>query len=291
MASSAAANKGSAAMVAKLDEMMGAGLHYEAQQMYQNAALRLGSHGQSAQARRLLRDGAAAMVAAGKLENATALAKQYIEICAGAPADDAADVAVEEVVRLCASFPGGAEAEQLSVLHAAIKWTAATTGGMQGDARLHLAAARCHKTLGDHGAAAKHYPRGFAPAEYAAMLVDRSREGLEEEQDLFLCRAVLQYLALGNTQDAHAVVAAYARHFEPEGLQPTPLLNFARLLTCAVERESYVLYGTLLSEYGQALSRDPSFRQYANHIGELWFGVKAPAAGGGLGSLLGSFLG
>ena len=289
MPSSAA--EAAARQVAKLDQMMEAGQHYEAQQMYQSTALRLSSQGQSAQARRLLRDGAAAMVVAGKVENSTALAKQYIEICAAGPADDTADIAVEEVVRLCASFPAGSEEDQLTMLHLAIKWTAATNGGMQGDARLHLAAARCHKELGDHGAAAKHYPRGFAPEEYAAMLIDRSREALEDEQDLFLCRAVLQYLALGNTQDAHAVMTSCARHFEPEGLQPTPLLNFARLLTCAVERESYVLYGTLLSEYGQALSRDPSFRQYCNHIGELWFGIKAPAAGGGLGSLLGSFLG
>jgi hypothetical protein len=282
--------KGSAAMVAKLAEMMDAGMHYEAQQMYQNAALRLGSHGQAAQARRLLRDGTGAMVAAGKVENAMALAKQYIEISADSPADDAAG-AVEEVVRMCAGFPDGSETQQLAVLHAAIKWTAAAAGGRQGDARLHLAAARCHRTLNEHGAAAKHYPRGFAPAEYAAFLEERSREALPEEQDLFICRAVLQYLALGNTQDAHAVLAAFAQHFEPEGLRPTPLLNFTRLITCAVERENYVLYATLMSEYAAALSRDPSFRQYANHIGELWFGIKAPAAGGGLGSLLGSFMG
>ena len=58
-----------------------------------------------------------------------------------------------------------------------------------------------------------------------------------------------------------------------------------------MERENYVLYATLLSEYSVALNRDPSFRQYANHIGELWFGIAAPKGGGGLGSLLGSFLG
>ena len=131
--------KGSAAMVAKLAEMMDAGMHYEAQQMYQNAALRLGSHGQAAQARRLLRDGTGAMVAAGKVENAMALAKQYIEISADSPADDAAG-AVEEVVRMCAGFPDGSETQQLAVLHAAIKWTAAAAGGGEGDGRRHPAA-------------------------------------------------------------------------------------------------------------------------------------------------------
>ncbi len=284
------AKKGSAAMVAKLDQMMQDGMYYEAQQMYQNAALRLTSHGQMAQARRLLRDGTAAMVDAGKSENAMALAKQYIEISADSPADDA-DGAVDEVVRMCERFPDGSESQKLAVLHAAIKWTAAAGGGRQGDARLHLAAARCHRTLGEHGSAAKHYPRGLAPVEYAGYLVERCREALPEEQDLFVCRAVLQYLALGNTQHAHGILMAYGQQFEPEGLEPTPLLNFTRLVINAVERENYVLYATLLSEYSVALNRDPSFRQYANHIGELWFGIAAPKGGGGLGSLLGSFLG
>ena len=46
-----------------------------------------------------------------------------------------------------AAFPAeGAEQEQLTVLHAGIKWTAA--GKAQGDARLHLAAARCHRLEG-----------------------------------------------------------------------------------------------------------------------------------------------
>ena len=280
---------GSANMVRQLEEMLAAGQHYEAQQMYQNAALRLASHEQHAQARVLLRDGVGAMIGAGRLENATQLARQYVEICAQSPPDDAGDGA-EGVARLVAAFPAeGAEQEQLTVLHAGIKWTAA--GKAQGDARLHLAAARCHRALGEHGAAAKHYARGFAPAEFAAFVAERCRaSGKPGEEDLFACRATLQLLALGNAPHAHAMLAAFAQQFEPQGLPPTPLLNFSRLFIAAVEREDYVLYTMLLDEYRPALSRDPSFLQFAGHIGEVWFGVPHKKGGGGLMGMLSDFM-
>ena len=84
--------------------------------------------------------------------------------------------------------------------------------------------------------------------------------------------------------------AAFAQQFEPQGLPPTPLLNFSRLFVAAVEREDYVLYTMLLDEYRPALSRDPSFFQFAGHIGEVWFGVPHKKGGGGLMGMLSDFM-
>ena len=51
-----------------------------------------------------------------------------------------------------------------------------------------------------------------------------------------------------------------------------------------------MLYTMLLDEYRPALSRDPSFFEFAGHIGEVWFGVPHKKGGGGLMGMLSDFM-
>ena len=233
-----------------LKKLVADGKHYEAQQMYHNASLRMVSHGRGVDARCLLQEGVGSLLAADKVDMAAQLAKQYVAACEGLVVEDAAYTGVcEDIEQMCTDFPPGAEETKVAVLKVAIKWASGLSS--RGAPNLHLVAARCYCALGEHALAAAHYVRAETPVEFARLLVDRWRAGAADEQDLFLCRAVLQYLALGNLGDAHAVVEAFSEQSEGEsgGLKPTPLNNFVQLFLSALQRESYPLYAMLCDKY------------------------------------------
>jgi hypothetical protein len=278
-------------MVTTVRELLAEGSYYEAQQMYQNAASRFAAHQQHGEARELLSEGVLAFAQADKSDMAAQLGCQYVRVCegeAGAAAEggdgEAAGTVVTGFVQAVAAmcdqaFPPGAgegvekdgvgatvHEARVSVLLAAIKW--ATPLMVPGDgalAVLHLAAARSFRGRGDFASAGAHYVRAREPAEFAGLVTEVARAGEDGEQELFICRAVLQYLALGNAVDAQSVLECFDVEAAGEGgggggsLEPSVLLNFSRLLVSAVSGGSnnYELFAMLWDKYSIALGRDP----------------------------------
>lgn len=108
------------------------------------------------------------------------------------------------------------------------------------------------------------------------MLVDWSAAGPLQERELFVTRACLQYLVLGNTRDAQAVHERFLALCAGLGqaLPPTPLLNFLRLALAALEREQYELWAMLCEKYSPVIARDEYLVAYTEHLAELHFGKR-----------------
>jgi hypothetical protein len=242
-------------MMLTVKQLVRDGKFYEAQQMYHNAALRMVSQKRAAEARALVREGVCSLIAADKVGMAAELAQQYAPACEGMGAEDASThEAFDEYAQMCAEFPEGAEQEQLSALKAVIKVALALSP--RGAPALHLAAARCHRRLEENHKATAHYVRAEAPVEFAELLVETWRAGTASEQDLFLCRAVLQYLALGNLFGAQGCMVAFKECVETDGgLHATPLNNFVQFLLSAIESESYQLFAMLCDQYRSVRTR------------------------------------
>jgi hypothetical protein len=65
----------------------------------------------------------------------------------------------------------------------------------RGDPELQLMLARAYRAAGDFVHSAKHFLHAENPKEFAEMLFEWSQQGYPSESDLFLARAVLQYVS------------------------------------------------------------------------------------------------
>jgi hypothetical protein len=78
--------------------------------------------------------------------------------------------------------------------HYDLRWTQAEGSRKRGDSELQLLLSRAHRESGDFQHAAKHFLHAEAPAELAALVFDWSKKGYASEADLYVARAVLQYV-------------------------------------------------------------------------------------------------
>jgi len=61
----------------------------------------------------------------------------------------------------------------------------------------------------DYGASQKHWLHSHHPREFAQILLEWSKKGLLGERDLYIARAVLQYLCLEDIDGANACFETY----------------------------------------------------------------------------------
>lgn len=250
----------------RVAELLAENKLYEAQQMYHMRYNRASSRARHEEAAATVEEGAAVMLRHGEDVAGGELARKMVESwrASGAEADEAR---VGAALRLLALFSAGGGAEHAAAFgREAVAWSAEHGPHPQGDPALHLALAR----LLPHDRAQRHWLRAARPDLHARQLARWCDEGgLEGERDLFVARAVLQYLALGNLADANALV---------RGSQPgdTPLANFCRFLLRAAERDAPPLFEMLRSRYADSLARDPDLGKYLDRVGAELFGLEPP---------------
>lgn len=75
------------------------------------------------------------------------------------------------------------------------RWTAAEGSRKRGDPELQLLLARAYRAAGDYVHSAKHFLHAENPSEFAVALFEWSSQGYPSESDLYLARAVLQYVS------------------------------------------------------------------------------------------------
>ncbi len=272
-------------------------------QLYKTAVSRARTAKQWSAAEEMATDGAAALLKTGGADGAGCggeLAAALIELYqkSGAPCGPSQ---VRAILELAALFPaavsGSDPAKDALVvfLKVALKWSqsVAPPGAPSGCGcpDFHLALARRLAALGEHGGAHLQYLRsGGAQAElsqnaaqaiseHAALLVDWASPnggGLQSEADLFVARAVLQYLCLEDLASANALLKHFAAR--DASLSNSPLLHFASFLTEVCERSAAAapLFDVLRAKYAAALSRDPKLDEYLEKIAEVYLGREAP---------------
>lgn len=141
----------------------------------------------------------------------------------------------------------------------AIKWSVAEGENKLGDPSLHFAFAERYLSLEEYGKAQKHYLRSGNPVRFASVLSSWSKTAYPSEADLFIARAVLQYLCFGNLKDANTVYQSYLQ-LSPN-LPQSPLINYLKFLLLTLERDAYPLFEVLRKKYKISIERDPSFQQ------------------------------
>nr|CAD7411435.1 unnamed protein product [Timema poppensis] len=116
----------------------------------------------------------------------------------------------------------------------------------------------------------------------ASLLVEiHKMRGYAAEVDLFIAQAVLQYLCLQNMSTAQAAFHCYTSQHPNIKRGPPyilPLLNFIWFLLKAVESGKLNTFKVLCEQYQPSIKRDPSYPDYLNKIGHIFFGIPLPRA-------------
>jgi hypothetical protein len=260
-----------------LDAAISSGDHYGALQHYRTLVKRKLDGGHADDAWALVAQGARALASRAHPAEAADLVDMLVKDLEASHVP-LTDAAVARVLAAAAAFPpgdAGACAAASPVLRAATRWAAhaplrdaAAAGGDRGGggeeegdadwaarralaARLHLAAARACRGAGAQFAAdaQRHFLEAAAPEEFAEFLVAWVREGgaYTGEADLFLARAVLQLLALGQLGAANTVRENFVALTEAgrgdggagvavaDVVEASPLARFLRFLLLTAE--------------------------------------------------------
>uniref|UniRef100_A0A6B2LCG3 Golgi to ER traffic protein 4 n=1 Tax=Arcella intermedia TaxID=1963864 RepID=A0A6B2LCG3_9EUKA len=172
-----------------------------------------------------------------------------------------------------------------SFIKAAVNWSSRKENNDQGAPELHNAFAKFYDEKGHFSYAQMHYLRGTEEEAYAEMLVKWTQSGYPLEKELFITRAVLQYLCLSSIDSAHKVLTYFVKKMNypsfPDELPP--LINFLKFLLAAIKTKNKNLFTQLRAVYTISINRDSTFGEYLDIIAKNQLGIEPPkTAGGGL---------
>jgi hypothetical protein len=168
---------------------------------------------------------------------------------------------------------------QEGLIRAALKWSSMVGEQWRyGHPKLHKVAALEYWKEKQYVKAREHFLYAEHPQEFGCMLVELATTfGYSGEADLFITQAVLQLLVLKDRKGGLAVFNAYTRkHPRFKSDNPPyihhPTLNFVWFLLSACKDHSKEVFTFLRANYAPSISRDPTFNEYLDKIGETYFG-------------------
>jgi hypothetical protein len=280
------AKRGIDAVLGKLQQSIEQGDYYGAQQMYKTLHFRYSSKKQYEDLVKLLTQGSLMMLQHEQVNEGSELALllvQHYKDHAVSPST----ATLDPLIKIFNSFPATTDSGlRRSFVKATVIWSSNALNNNQGAVELHDLYAAYYQNV-DKGLAEKHFLRGNSANVpiYVDMLVSWSAQGMPSEIDLFLARAVLQYLCLSNIKDANALL----KTFLDKKPVDTPLVNFLRFVIEVVQHDAYPLFQKLRTAYAASLQRDPNFSKYLDLIGKIYYNVE-PQSNGGMGGLLSNMM-
>ncbi|KAI0236219.1 Golgi to ER traffic protein 4-like [Lamellibrachia satsuma] len=289
---------GTERVLAKLKRSVEAGNYYEAHQMYRTLYFRYSTKKKFTDALDILYSGAIMLLRHKQLESGSDLALLFVEVLNKSSSELSDDILVK--LGALHRMIGHDIPERLTYIQAALKWSGEVSElkSRAGHPKLHQKFAWTFWREKNYAQSRYHFLHSSDGEGCAAMLIEyQVTSGFQSEVDLFIAQAVLQYLCLKNLVCANVCFHYYtAEHPQVESGPPfiRPLLNFLWLLLLAVDGGSTVAVFTILVEqYQPSLKRDPSYNEYLDRIGQLFFGIPPPEPSQNrfLGNLLQSLLG
>eukprot|EP00873_Tetraselmis_striata_P019498 jgi/Tetstr1/439762/TSEL_028176.t1 len=298
--------------LAKLQASIASGAYYEAQQMLKTVHARHRNRKAYDASYRLAEEGARLQLSKGQLTCGIEMAKTLVETYIA----DAAPCTPENFDRLLSVFcafpePSSGAGQQagaddrwpvqecVSFLMNGVKWLGRC--GSPGQAPvLHGKAAEyiwsCMGVRG-FGWATTHFIRADNKESFASALCACMEEGRPEEEDLFICRACLQTLAVATGESTERQLRGCEDLLIAMGmirgglpLPDTPLMHFTSFFIQALKRKSLPLEQMLTEKYRAVLSRDPLLASLITRIEQIYLGVRPPRAAGGLEGMLGGMM-
>ncbi|XP_060875331.1 Golgi to ER traffic protein 4 homolog [Metopolophium dirhodum] len=176
-------------------------------------------------------------------------------------------------------FGPSLSAERDSMLNPIIQWTIEHCPEYSmGHPGLHKRIGYIYWSEANFELAQHHYLRSTDGLAFAAMLVEMHKtRGLKYEVDLFITQVVLQGLCMRNISIAQSTFQSYTKLHPAINDEPPyilPLLNFICYLLKILDGGKLKTYIVLCEQYQSSLTRDPSYTEYLDKIGQLFFHVK-----------------
>lgn len=290
-------------MLNKLHACIDAGNYYEAHQMYRTIYFRYRSQKKFEELKELLYDGAIKLLRLEQCNSGADLANLLVDVLVQSETEPCEEQ-IERLGRIHALLAPHSP-ERASFLTRALQWST-TVGGASGGGgsaecsrghpQLHRLVALTLWKEKNYPDARHHFVHSTDGDGCAAMLVEfQTAKGYSSEIDLFIAQTVFQYLCLRNPSTATLVFLGYTRRHpcvHPGPPYYMPLLNFLWFLLLAVETRKLAVFTVLCEQYQPTISRDPTYPQYLDKIGQLFFGLPPPPKPQGMfGNLIQTLLG
>ncbi|XP_029845940.1 Golgi to ER traffic protein 4 homolog [Ixodes scapularis] len=289
---------GTARVLNKLHASIDSGNYYEAHQMYRTIYFRYQSQKKYDELKELLYDGAIKLLTLQQCNSGADLANLLVDILVQSETKPTEEH-IERLGRLH-SLLAAHSPERMTFLTRALQWSSPPSSSPDAPSRGHPA---LHRLVAltlwkekNYQESRYHFVHSTDGDGCAAMLVEfQTTKGYSSEIDLFIAQTVFQYLCLRNPSTATLAFWAYTRRHPSVPRGPPfylPLLNFLWFLLLAVESRKLAVFTVLCEEYQPTISRDPSYPQYLDKIGQLFFGLPPPPKPQGVfGNLIQTLLG
>lgn len=283
-------------VLAKCQSCVEAGNYYEAHQMYRTLYFRYKGQKKYAEAASLLYHGALTLKKYDQISSFTDLCSLLIELLNQSETPVSEDI-IEKIITLFKEMTPNSEERQTFVV-SAVHWTMKVSAEhKRGHPDLHQKLGLSFWEEKNYVQARYHLVHSQDGKNCALMLVEcHVQKGFPNEVDLFIAQAVLQFLCLRNKDTAQVAFVKYTENHPDVQSGPPyvhPLLNFLWFLLLAVEGGRVAVFSILCEKYQTSINRDPSYREYLDQIGQLFFGLPPPPkqSQGFLGNLLQSIMG
>lgn len=281
-------------MLNKLEACIDCGNYYEAHQMYRTLYFRYQGQKRYAELKELLYNGAVKLLRLDQCNSGADLANLLVDVLVQSDTEPC-DEQIERLGSLFALLAPHSP-ERSTFLARALQWSAGKEQPARGHPQLHRLVALTLWKEKNYPEARHHFVHSTDGDGCAAMLIEfQMTKGYSCEIDLFIAQTVFQYLCLRNPSTASVVFLAYTRRHPSVHPGPPyymPLLNFLWCLLLAVETRKLAVFTVLCEHYQPTISRDPTYPQYLDKIGQLFFGLPPPPKPQGMfGNLIQTLLG
>ncbi|KYQ93449.1 DUF410 family protein [Tieghemostelium lacteum] len=282
-----------------LESKFSEGNYYDLLQSYKALYFRFSAQKKYKETVSLLMSGTMNFLKYQQFDCASELAKLLIEAYRNFKTPYSAE-SKANIIKLLNEYKDNTSHGKINFMRDAIKWSSefpeessssstSPNNSNKGSPELHKLLGDTLTDAGDYVDAQKHYLFGDSPMSFCRMLkkwVEESEN--EDENDLYITRAVLGYLCLKKTLDANQLLTEYTKEIDRSNF--TPLLNYIRYLLLTLDRDALPLFNLLKQKYEPSLKRDPQFSKYLDQIANVYFNVPI-SSGGGLGSILSNLFG
>lgn len=252
---------------------------YEAHQMYRTLYFRYNAQKKYEDALELLYTGSLTLLKHNQQSSGTDLASLYINTLqtSGSPVSDEP---VSKIANLFECMEADNPERQTYLLEC-INWSIKVDPIYKsGHPVLHKKFGLIFWTEKNYAQARYHFLHSTDGASTAALLIEyHVSQGFPTEVDLFIAQAVLQFLCLQNKDTANVVFMKYTKEHPDLKEDPPffkPLLNFIWFLLLALETGKVSVFTVLCEKYETSINRDPTYKEYLDRIGQLFFGLPPP---------------
>ncbi|KAK4009808.1 Golgi to ER traffic protein 4 homolog [Daphnia magna] len=281
MAGIVRAGPGAERVLQKLKKSIEDGNYYEAHQMYRTLYFRYMGQERYEPLLKLLYDGAMLLFQHQQHSSGADLAKLYVEVLQKAKLNVQKDI-INNLADMMSKIPSSAP-ERQAFLMAALSWSQnenPESKKFEGHPQLHQMVANIYWRETNYHMARYHFIRSDDMDNLGSMLVEIQVDlGYPSEIDLFVTQAVLQILCIRNLSFANSLFDNYLERHPLLDNEPPfnyPLLNFTWMLLLAIRSTKLSAFAILCEYYQPSLKRDPSYKDYLDRIGQIYFGMPPP---------------